>query len=329
MIVKNILAGRNRYLHSISKIRNMASWGRLIRFEDDSGREVFGEPIVSGEASVQDLAEKGSLEAQAFEGTSPFDLKATNSTLKVKKLLPILTESDVPIVKCIGLNYIKHSKLSSLTTKRNMLKYYIVQEGGRKPPPYPSVFLKPRTSIAGFDETIPVPKLTEQDQLDYEGELTIVIGKTGKNIPKSEALDYVAGYVAGNDVSARKWQRDPAFAGGVPQWCFAKGFDKYAPLSPVLVSPKIVGNAGQLQLQTIVNGEVRQDTNTNDLLFGVERIIEFISQGTTLEKGTIIMTGTPAGVAMGMAQPKWLKDGDVVEVKIEHLGSAKNIMKFE
>lgn len=97
----------------------------------------------------------------------------------------------------------------------------------------------------------------------------------------------------------------------------------------MIVSPKVVGNAGMLQLQTLVNGEVRQDTNTNDLLFNVETIISFISQGTTLEKGTVIMTGTPAGVAMGMKEPRWLKDGDVVEVRIEGLGKVQNKMVFE
>lgn len=131
-------------------------------------------------------------------------------------------------------------------------------------------------------------------------------------------------------MSARTWQRDPAYAGGVPQWCFSKGFDKFAPISPVLVSPAVVGAADKLRLQTFVNGEVRQDTNTDDLLFGVKRIINFLSQGTTLEKGTVILTGTPAGVAMGMKPaPVYLKDGDVVEVRIEHLGSVKNKMVFE
>lgn len=97
----------------------------------------------------------------------------------------------------------------------------------------------------------------------------------------------------------------------------------------MIVSPKVVGNAGTLQLQTLVNGELRQDTNTNDLLFNVERIVSFISQGTTLEKGTVIMTGTPAGVAMGMKEPRWLKHGDVVEVRIEALGKVRNKMVFD
>jgi 2-keto-4-pentenoate hydratase/2-oxohepta-3-ene-1,7-dioic acid hydratase in catechol pathway len=143
-------------------------------------------------------------------------------------------------------------------------------------------------------------------------------------------LSYVAGYAASNDVSARTWQRDPAYAGVVPQWCFSKGFDKFAPLGPMIVSPTVVGSADNLRLQTFVNGHVRQDSNTNDLLFGVRAIISFLSQGTTLEKGTVILTGTPAGVAMGMKpKPQYLEDGDVVEVRIEGLGSCKNRMVFE
>lgn len=157
-----------------------------------------------------------------------------------------------------------------------------------------------------------------------------MIGKTGKNIPRENALDYVSGYATSNDVSARTWQRDPAYAGVVPQWCFSKGFDKYAPLGPMLVSPTVVGAADNLQLQTFVNGEERQNSNTNDLLFGVRDIISFLSQGTTLEKGTVIMTGTPAGVAMRMKpSPRYLNDGDVVEVRIQGLGSCKNRMVFE
>lgn len=156
-----------------------------------------------------------------------------------------------------------------------------------------------------------------------------MIGKTGKNISKEDALNYIAGYAASNDVSARTWQRDPAYAGGVPQWSFAKGFDKFAPIGPMLVSPSVVGAADNLLLQTFVNGEERQNTRTDDLLFNVRAIVSFLSQGSTLKKGTVIMTGTPAGVAMGMKEPKWLKNGDLVEVKIEHLGSCKNRMVYE
>jgi 2-keto-4-pentenoate hydratase/2-oxohepta-3-ene-1,7-dioic acid hydratase in catechol pathway len=156
-----------------------------------------------------------------------------------------------------------------------------------------------------------------------------VIGKTGKDIPKESALSHVAGFLVSNDVSARAWQRDPKKAGGVPQWCFSKGFDKFAPLGPLLVSPSVVGNASDLTLRTLVNGEERQNTSTDDLLFGVEAIISFISQGTTLEAGTVVLTGTPSGVAMGMKEPKYLSDGDVVEVSISGLGRVRNKMAFE
>lgn len=157
-----------------------------------------------------------------------------------------------------------------------------------------------------------------------------MIGKTGKNITKDDALNHVAGYVVSNDVSARTWQRNPAFAGPVPQWDFSKGFDKYAPLGPMLVSPKVLKGANGLRLQTWVNGELRQDSDTSDLLFGVKEIIAFISQGTTLQQGTVIMTGTPAGVAMGMKPtPRYLANGDIVKVRIEGLGSVENKMIWE
>lgn len=157
-----------------------------------------------------------------------------------------------------------------------------------------------------------------------------MIGKTGKDIPTAEALSYVLGYATANDLSARTWQRDPAYAGSVPQWCFSKGFDKFAPLGPLLISPRVVNDGSGLRLTTLVNGEVRQDSNTNDLLFNVPAIVSFLSQGTTIEEGTVILTGTPSGVAMGMKPtPKYLRNGDVVEVKIEQLGSCINRMAFE
>ncbi|KAJ5626404.1 5-carboxymethyl-2-hydroxymuconate isomerase [Penicillium lagena] len=288
------------------------TWSMLIRFADDANKVRFGEPQITEAKELFNLLAVSELHATEYVGDSPFSLSLGTQTFRVKELLGVLEPRDVPIIRCIGLNYMKH-----------------IKEGGRAPPPYPSVFFKPSTSIASFQDDIPIPKIAQDDQLDYEGELSIVIAKTGKDIRERDALDYVAGYVSSNDISARKWQRDPAFAGGVPQWCFSKGFDKFAALGPMIVSPKIVGAADNLRLQTFVNGEQRQDSNTSDLLFGVQRIISFMSQGTTLEAGTVIMTGTPAGVAMGMKVPKYLKDGDVVEVEIEHLGRTRNMMSFK
>ncbi|KAK5271633.1 hypothetical protein LTR96_003458 [Exophiala xenobiotica] len=288
------------------------AWKRLIRFKTLEGEVHFGDPIIDAAEELTEKLWSRTLEADILQGADIPNLRPTGSKARVAELIGPLTPAEVPIVKCIGLNYMKH-----------------IREAGRTPPPYPSIFVKASPCIAGWNDDIPIHPIAQQDQLDYEGELCIFIGQTGKNISREEALDYVVGYTVGNDISARTWQRDPAFAGNVPQWCFSKGFDKFCPIGPMLVSPAVIGAADHLRLQTFVNGEVRQDANTDDLVFGVKDIVSFCSQGTTLEKGTIIMTGTPAGVALGMSPPKWLRDGDVVEVKIQHLGSIKNRMVFE
>ncbi|ABN65932.1 degradation of aromatic compounds [Scheffersomyces stipitis CBS 6054] len=290
------------------------TWKRLIRFVAQDGKTYRGEPIVSDadyDVGKQFLQGK-QIMAKVITGDIFDNAVVTDVIKEVKTLLGPLTPDDVPMVKCVGLNFMKH-----------------IQEGGRTPPPFPSIFYKTSFSVADFGEDIPIPKIA-QSKCDYEGELCIVIGKTGKNIKEEEALSYVAGYVTGNDVSSRNWQKDPEFAGSVPQWCFSKSFDKYAPLGPALVSPQVIQNPGNLSLQTTVNGEIRQDANTDDLLFGVPRIISFISQSTTLEMGTVIMTGTPSGVALGMKPtPVYLQNGDVVEVAIDQIGTLSNKMVFE
>jgi hypothetical protein len=123
----------------------------------------------------------------------------------------------------------------------------------------------------------------------------MVIGKDAKDVPVSEALSYVAAYTAGNDISSRKLQRDPAFAGVVPQWGFSKGFDTYAPLGPCLVAASEIPDPRQLHLRTTVDGEVRQDESVSDLLFDCAYLVSYLSQGTTLQKGSVIMSGTPGG----------------------------------
>jgi 2-keto-4-pentenoate hydratase/2-oxohepta-3-ene-1,7-dioic acid hydratase in catechol pathway len=123
----------------------------------------------------------------------------------------------------------------------------------------------------------------------------IVIGKDAKDVSEAEALDYVAAYTCGNDISSRKLQRDSAYAGRIPQWGFSKGFDTFAPIGPCLVSSEIIGNPSKLDLKTIINGDVRQEEGTADLLFGCPYLISYLSSGTTLQKGSIIMTGTPGG----------------------------------
>ena len=195
-------------------------------------------------------------------------------------------------------------------------------------PTCPTIFTKPGPSVASHGEDIPVPSMA-QDQADYEGELVVVIGKDAKNVSEENALDFVAGYTVGNDVSARDWQREAGKAGPVPQWTFSKSFDKYAPLGPCLVSAQMLGAADKQDIRTAVNGEERQRSNTSDLCFGVAKLVSWCSQGQTLQKGSLIMTGTPGGVGLFMKPPCFLRHGDVVEVEIEGIGKLKNRIVFD
>ncbi|KAH6844519.1 hypothetical protein B0I37DRAFT_377709, partial [Chaetomium sp. MPI-CAGE-AT-0009] len=191
-------------------------------------------------------------------------------------------------------------------------------------PPYPVVFTKPADALAGpFDEVSIHPDA--QGMLDYEGELTVVIGKDVKNVTEADALSYVLGYTVGNDVSARNFQL-PDTSGG--QFCYAKSFDGFAPVGPCIVSPSLVPDPQKLRLETRVNGAVRQTTSTDDMIFSVAKIIAHLSRGTTLRKGTIIQTGTPSGVGLFMEPKGFLKNGDVVEVSVEGLGQIRNKMVF-
>ena len=203
-----------------------------------------------------------------------------------------------------------------------------VLETGFDLPKNPTLFTKPSPAVADTRTPVPIPKLG-QPMCDYEGELTIVIGKDCKNVSESEALDYVAGYVSGNDVSCRDWQMEKDKAGMMPQWSFSKSFDKYAPLGPCIASTAVVGDASGLKLKTYVNGELRQESDTADLVFGVKKLVSFLSTGQTLQAGSLIMTGTPGGVGFGMKPPVWLKDGDEVAVDIEGIGKVVNKMQFE
>lgn len=164
--------------------------------------------------------------------------------------------------------------------------------------------------------------------LDYEGELTVVIAEDVKNVSEADALRYVLGYTVGNDVSARNFQL-PDTSGG--QFCYAKSFDGFAPIGPCIVSPRLVPDPQRLRLTTRVNGALRQETETSDMIFSVSRIIAHLSRGATLRRGTVIQTGTPSGVGLFM-EPKgsgFLKDGDVVEVAIDGFGAIRNKMVFE
>lgn len=158
--------------------------------------------------------------------------------------------------------------------------------------------------------------------MDYEGELCMIIGKDCKDVVESEDFtQYILGYACGNDVSARYWQI-PSRCGS--QHGYAKSFDGFAPIGPIVVSPKVVPNVGDLMLETRVNGEVRQRSSLDDLLFSISSLIIHLSRGTTLKAGTVIMTGTPSGVGAFLKPPQWLKNGDEVEVEINNLGILRN-----
>lgn len=159
--------------------------------------------------------------------------------------------------------------------------------------------------------------------MDYEGELCVIIGRDAKNVSADDALEYVLGYTAGNDVSARNFQVPDASGG---QFCYAKSFDGFAPIGPVIYSPDIVPDPQALHLKTIVNGETVQETDTADMIWSVRELIAHLSRGTTIRRGTVIMTGTPSGV--GYFRQSFLKDGDVVEVEIYEGSRIVNRMVF-
>lgn len=204
-------------------------------------------------------------------------------------------------VLCIGLNYRDHAEESNMAI-----------------PEEPVVFGKFGNTIAAPGQAIRLPKVSSQ--VDYEAELVVVIGKGGYEIAKENALEHVAGYCNGHDVSARDWQI------GKPgkQWLLGKTPDTFAPIGPWLVTSDEVADPHGLDVKLRLNGEEMQNGNTREFIFGVDEIIAYVSQIMTLEPGDIIFTGTPAGVGMGRNPQVWLKDGDEVEVEISGLGILKN-----
>lgn len=203
-----------------------------------------------------------------------------------------------------------------------------VKEAGRTPPPFPFIFFKPTTCIHDHGEDVEIPQIAQDDQADYEGELVVVIGKDAKNVAVEDSLDYVAAYTAGNDISSRKLQRNSELAGRIPQWGFSKGFDTYAPIGPALVASDLIGDPKKLLLQTKIDGQMRQEEYVGDLLFDCAYLVHYLSQGTTLRKGSVIMTGTPGGVGAGMQPPRFLVPGTIMEVSISKIGTLKNGVKF-
>jgi 2-keto-4-pentenoate hydratase/2-oxohepta-3-ene-1,7-dioic acid hydratase in catechol pathway len=203
---------------------------------------------------------------------------------------------------CVGKNYAEHA----------------IEMGSKDDiPEHVMVFTKAPTTVIAHDQNIGEHKeLTEQ--LDYEGELAVIIGKKGKAIKREEALGYVFGYTIINDVTARDLQAKHK------QFFIGKSLDTTCPMGPWIVHKSAIANPNNLDIKTSVNGEVRQDSNTENFIFPVEEVIAVLSQGMTLEPGDIIATGTPAGVGKGFKPPRFLKAGDTVEINVEGIGTLRN-----
>lgn len=238
---------------------------------------------------------------------SPFGpLEPAGEPISIGRLLaPVVP----PVIMGIGLNYRAHAA-----------------EQGKEPPERPMMFMKNPAAVSGPTDEIIVPRVCQdRDQVDFECELAVVIGRTCRDVSVADALDFVLGYTAANDVSARWWQKN---AGG-GQFNRGKSFDTFCPIGPCIVTGDELGDPGNLRVQTRVKGETMQDSNTSDLIFPVAELIAFLSQGTTLLAGTLILTGTPGGVGFARTPPVYLHDGDVVEVEVEKIGTLRNAVVFE
>ncbi|CZR68754.1 related to bifunctional 4-hydroxyphenylacetate degradation enzyme [Phialocephala subalpina] len=266
----------------------------LVRYQA-GGKTYYGNLVEVSSAGFKVTKLNGDL-------TEGFSASGEDAITVTKLLCPL---EKTPIIQCVGVNYGKHATEAKLTV-----------------PKYPVIFTKPADALAGPMDDIPIHP-DAQVMLDYEGELIVVIGKDALNISEDEALDYVLGYTAGNDVSARNFQMPDASGG---QYTYAKSFNSFAPIGPAIWSTKSVPDPQKLRYVTRVNGEIRQETGTDDMIWSVKQIVSHLSRGMTLRKGTVIMTGTPAGV--GFFQKKFLQDGDVVEVEVVGLGKVANKMVF-
>ena len=223
-----------------------------------------------------------------------------SAKLPLASVKPALPIARPPKFICVGLNYLEHAK-----------------EGGHAPPTYPSFFPRWSNSLLAAGQPVVRPKVS--NQLDYECELTIVVGKGGRNIPEARALDHVFGYTIFNDVSVRDFQRKTS------QWLAGKNFDGTGPLGPVVVTADALPlGASGLDIMTRVNGQTMQSSNTSDMIFSVARCISILSEFMTLEAGDLIATGTPSGVAHARKPPNWMKAGDTVEIEIEKIGILRN-----
>ncbi|KAJ7624716.1 hypothetical protein FB45DRAFT_924080 [Roridomyces roridus] len=273
-------------------------WKRLIRFipRSSSPRPLIGQPVDINQDVGIASRNGDEIKVEVFDGSSVLDAgKPTGKIELVERLLSPLASNEVGSIRCIGLNYQQHAEEAKIDI-----------------PKVPVLFMKPATALGDpFPAPTIIPKFTIQHQTaDWESELAVVIGKTAKDVSEADALDYVLGYTGSNDVSSRKSQFEQS------QWCFSKGFDGSCPIGPAIVSTELVPDVKKLHMRGLKNGQVKQSTSLDDLIFSVPKLVSFLSQGTTLPPGTIILTGTPSGVG-GLGDPKDnLVDGDEFSVEV-------------
>ncbi|KAF7326624.1 Fumarylacetoacetate hydrolase domain-containing protein 2 [Mycena venus] len=284
---------------------------RFVRFVATDGKTYTGDAILP--VGTTDAAH--STQAKVITGDILGDFQITNQVKTIKTLLAPLDPERVRTVRCVGFNYVAHADEANVTI-----------------PTFPILFYKPWTALNTPTGPIPVTagyqnQTNFTSTMDYETELVVVMKKKAFNITEDVALDHVLGYAAGHDVSHRGWQID---RGGQPQpqYSMGKGADGWAPWGPAIVSTNIIKDPQTLNLWTKVNGVLKQNDTTANMIFGVAQLVSFFSMGITLLPGDIIFTGTPSGVNLGKTNPQWLTNGDVVEVGTENIGTCTNTITY-
>jgi 2-keto-4-pentenoate hydratase/2-oxohepta-3-ene-1,7-dioic acid hydratase in catechol pathway len=261
---------------------------KLIRFISQSNETCYG--VVESQDDQT---------AHLINGSIYDEFLVSPETAIIKKILPPVVP---PNIIGIGLNYAKHA-----------------EETGIHRPEIPVMFLKATSSLIAHGAPILLPK-AGANEVDYEAELAIVIGKPAKNTPLDEVEDVILGYCCANDVSARDWQIKKQ----KKQWARGKSFDTFCPLGPYLVTKDEISNPNNLQIQTKINGTIYQNSNTSDMIFQVSHLVSHLSQSMTLLPGTVILTGTPSGVGFTRQPSVFLKEGDQITISIEKIGQLSN-----
>ena len=280
---------------------------RFLMIAEGSDESLDGRPVGQLRDAL-DLYHAGTEWLEGIESRIKNDERLAGESRKAGALVPLSSvRLNSPVlapgkILAVGMNYAAHAA-----------------EQNKQPPSTPLVFTKCVTALIGPDDVIKLPRIS--DEIDYEAELAIVIGKQACSVSADRAYDYVAGYTIMNDVTARDLQRNEK------QWTRAKGLDTFGPCGPWLVTKDEIADPHSLDIELLVNGSLRQSSNTNDLIFKIPQLIEFISGDLTLRPGDIISTGTPSGVGVYSNPPVFLKEGDRIEINIARIGTLKNSVK--